>query len=209
MFVQVIQDLSQLLHVLLVGLEQHGLEVHRQPVSTKQSRLSAQAMLGRMGGRTHRWINSSTLQPKCNLPQYWLHKHTQSFYVNPCDESFAEIHFEPSNQGPLERRQQHLNHFTYIQYMHTLEKVRYLQAQMISASNPHSPLCQQYCLWSRTNCFFLSVHKRVISSLSAFISSSLYWKSRTVNLGQDTQHTAIKTHTQTVCSPKNRLPTNT
>lgn len=37
-----------------------------------------------------------------------------------------------------------------------------------------------------TNCFFLSVDKRVISSLSAFISSSLYWKSRTVNLS----HTA-------------------
>lgn len=33
-----------------------------------------------------------------------------------------------------------------------------------------------------TNCFFLSVESRVISSLSAFISSSLYWKSLTVNL---------------------------
>lgn len=32
-FVQVVQHLSQLLHVLLVGLEQHGLEVHWQPIS--------------------------------------------------------------------------------------------------------------------------------------------------------------------------------
>lgn len=32
-FVQVVQHLSQLLHVLLVGLQQHGLEVHRQSVS--------------------------------------------------------------------------------------------------------------------------------------------------------------------------------
>lgn len=30
--VQVVQDLPQLLHVLLVGLQQHGLEVDRQPV---------------------------------------------------------------------------------------------------------------------------------------------------------------------------------
>lgn len=36
--------------------------------------------------------------------------------------------------------------------------------------------------WTHTNCFFLSVERRVISSLSAFISSSLYWKSRTMNL---------------------------
>uniref|UniRef100_A0A0E9VAQ4 Uncharacterized protein n=1 Tax=Anguilla anguilla TaxID=7936 RepID=A0A0E9VAQ4_ANGAN len=35
---------------------------------------------------------------------------------------------------------------------------------------------------SGPNCFFLSVESRVISSLSAFISPSLYWKSRTVNL---------------------------
>lgn len=33
-----------------------------------------------------------------------------------------------------------------------------------------------------TNCFFLSVDSLFISSLSAFISSSLYWKSRTINL---------------------------
>lgn len=31
-FVQVVQHLPQLLHVPLVGLQQHGLEVHRQPV---------------------------------------------------------------------------------------------------------------------------------------------------------------------------------
>lgn len=37
-FVQVVQHLSQLLHVLLVGLEQHGLEVHWQPISTKHKR---------------------------------------------------------------------------------------------------------------------------------------------------------------------------
>ena len=53
----------------------------------------------------------------------------------------------------------------------------------------------------RTNCFFLSVDSRVSSSLSAFISSSLYWKSRTVNLQRQrrnmqlfgSQHTS---HTQ-------------
>lgn len=31
--VQVVQHLPQLLHVFLVGLEQHGLEVDRQPIS--------------------------------------------------------------------------------------------------------------------------------------------------------------------------------
>lgn len=35
-------------------------------------------------------------------PQYRLHKHTQSFYVNPCDEGLAEIHLQPSYQRPLD-----------------------------------------------------------------------------------------------------------
>lgn len=35
-----------------------------------------------------------------------------------------------------------------------------------------------------TNCFFLSVESLFISSWSAFISSSLYWKSLTMNLGK-------------------------
>lgn len=37
MFVQLIEHLPQLLHVLLVGLKQHGLEVDWQPISRKRS----------------------------------------------------------------------------------------------------------------------------------------------------------------------------
>lgn len=48
-----------------------------------------------------------------------------------------------------------------------------------------------------TNCFFLSVDKRVISSLSAFISTSLYWKSRTVNLGHEITAPEVGTYTHT------------
>lgn len=48
---------------------------------------------------------------------------------------------------------------------------------------------------SLTNCFFLSVQSRVISSLSALISSSLYWKSLTVNLCQDRNQCHLYNHT--------------
>lgn len=37
MFVQVIQHLPQLLHGLLVWLQEHGLEVHWQPISGVQT----------------------------------------------------------------------------------------------------------------------------------------------------------------------------
>lgn len=37
MFVQVIQYLPQLLHGLLVWLQEHGLEVHWQPISGEQT----------------------------------------------------------------------------------------------------------------------------------------------------------------------------
>lgn len=48
---------------------------------------------------------------------------------------------------------------------------------------------------THTNCFFLSVDKRVISSLSAFISTSLYWKSRTRNLDPEINtHAEANTH---------------
>lgn len=48
--VQVVQHLPQLLHVLLVGLEQHGLEVHWQPVSVKHH---SSVRLFKKDGRMH------------------------------------------------------------------------------------------------------------------------------------------------------------
>lgn len=47
--------------------------------------------------KSQRWTGAS-------LPQHWLHKHSQSFYVNPGDEGFAEIHFQPSDQRTLQPR---------------------------------------------------------------------------------------------------------
>lgn len=167
--VQVVQNLPQLLHVLFVGLQQHGLEVHRKPVPVHSKNLSFFLhalfirgvvdifcsnkvwLIGLIGGdvdvkikKTWIFFNGS--------PQDGLHKDTQRFDVDPRDEGFTEVDFEPPHQRTLKR---------------------------VTTGNGEGPqrvwvgvrarACGQH-----TNCFFLSVDKRVISSLSAFISSSLY-----------------------------------
>lgn len=128
------------------------------------------------------------------VPQDRLCKNPKRLDVYPCDESLTEVYFKPTYQRTLRCR----NRVVIIIYLFV-----FLLLQVKSNQSP-GPLKLAVILrvliniiekdfimfnsesnvdsCAHTNCFFLSVERRVSSSLSAFISSSLYWKSRTTNL---------------------------
>ncbi len=132
------------------------------------------------------------------VPQDWLCKNPECLDVYPCDESLTEVYFKPTHQRTLRCR----SRLTVIIITYLFS---FLLLQMKTNQGP-GPLkllwgwwvlrlliniiVEDFIMFNRenldscmhTNCFFLSVERRVISSLSAFISSSLYWKSRTTNL---------------------------
>lgn len=96
MFIQLIQHLPQLLHGLLVRLQEHGLKVHWQPVSGRTPEEET------WFSHTEQCAAVLTVRENNSVPENRFNKDSESFNVNPCDEGFTEVHFQPSDEGTLQ-----------------------------------------------------------------------------------------------------------
>lgn len=213
MFVQIVEHLPQLLHGLFGRLQEHSLKVHGQPISGEIHYIirSVKKKLQRLSVLSEYTLTYSLLLRSTDLKTdstktlnalMWIHAMKASLKFTFSHRTSGPYRSQRRNVGftilmrqCLSVNQKYKLHLCNQQYIPSVSQRETLNRKgsvSLQATRP-------YLWWTNsdenkekisniscflTNCFFLSVESLFISSLSAFISSSLYWKSLTMNLGK-------------------------